>query len=150
MLYNGSMDKYPPIEPEGPITLAELQEDYCYLLSTGLSDAEAAAGIGRDRTTVFRWRKKDPEFEARCHAAKRVRLDSLVAEAERRAMRGSDKLLMFLLTNYAPDKFKSTNQKVEVTNPDGSLSMTESEKAARLAAILNAAKQRKDDGSDLC
>ena len=42
--------------------LSPRQHKAIELLLRGLSDAEAAAEIGVDRTTVYRWRTDDPEF----------------------------------------------------------------------------------------
>lgn len=75
------------------------------MMSFGVSMSEVAAAIGIDRATFFRWRQEDPEFNARLHAKLVINKDMLQAEAERRALRGSDKLLMFLLERYDPEKF---------------------------------------------
>lgn len=87
----------------------DLQGAFLHLIAQGCNDEQAARGVGKSRWAPWRW-KKDPEFLARYNEAKRVRLENLVAEAERRAMKGSDKLLMFLMCNYAPDKFNMRQQ----------------------------------------
>lgn len=78
----------------------------------GMDYSEASLFAGVNRATSYRWRQ-DPEFQKQVDAAREVCIENLIKEAERRAMRGSDKLLEFLLCNYAPDKFKRT-QSVEM------------------------------------
>lgn len=93
-------------------TLAERQEMFLELLrTTGVRDGDAAEIVGVHRVTAYRWRQ-NPEFAARYEEAKKIRLETLIKEAERRAVAGSDRLLEFLLCNYAPDKF-SNKQKLE-------------------------------------
>lgn len=102
----------PAPQVEDDPTLSERQEAFLDLLNEhGLNDRDAAEIVGVSRWTVWRW-KKEPDFAPRYKAARQVRLDHLIKEAERRAMNGSDKLLEFLLCNYAPDQF-SNKQKVE-------------------------------------
>ena len=79
----------------------------------GYRDSEVAALVGVDRTSLFRWKQNDPAFLAAYRISRVVHTDKLVAEAERRAMNSSDKLLMFLLCNQAPERFKMVG-KVEV------------------------------------
>lgn len=99
-------------QEDDDITLSERQEAFLSLIEEhGVADREAAEIIGVSRWAVWRW-KKDPDFSPRYKEARKVRLEHLVKEAERRAMNGSDRLLEFLLCNYAPDKF-SNKQKVE-------------------------------------
>ena len=87
------------------------QEVYLQLLREGHSYIEAGNAIGIARTTNWTWRQ-DPVFSARCIEAKKVALGDLENEAHRRAMKGSDKLLMFLLQSQAPEKYNLV-QKVE-------------------------------------
>ncbi len=115
-------------------TLNEQQELFLELIrDTGTTDCAAALAVGRSRFTIIDWKKK-PEFKRRYDEARRVGLDHLVKEAERRAMNGSDRLLEFLLCNYAPDKF-SNKQKVE---HQGGLNL-----------IVSTGIPEADDGSDL-
>lgn len=120
-------------------TLSERQEAFLEVIAAGGRDPAAAEAAGVHRVTAYRWKKHDPEFKARYDTARQVRLDHLVKEAERRAMNGSDRLLEFLLCNYAPDKF-SNKQKVEHSGDIG------------IAERLARARKRtstSDDGSDL-
>jgi hypothetical protein len=120
-------------------TLSEKQEAFLSLIGDhGITDREAADEIGVSRWAIWRW-KKDPEFAPRYQAARQVRLEHLIKEAERRAMAGSDKLLEFLLCNYAPNKF-SNKQRIE---HEGTVGLVE-----RLARARNRTGGQ-DDGSDL-
>ena len=111
------------------------------MMSFGVSMSEIAEAIGVDRATFFRWRKDDPEFNAKLHAKLVINKDMLQAEAERRALRGSDKLLMFLLERYDPEKFHLA-QKLEHSG------------AVDLASAVLAGRRRtgadSEPGSDLC
>lgn len=99
------------MEPE-ELTITEKQEAFLAIIEAhGMTDSEAAEEVGVHRCTIWRW-KQEPEFLPRYKEARKVRLEHLIKEAERRAMSGSDRLLEFLLCNYAPDKF-SNKQKVE-------------------------------------
>jgi len=61
----------------------------------------------------------------------------------------SDQLAMFLLKAHRPEKYRERSE-VNFNNPDGSLAMTEAEKAARISAILASAQvRRENDASDL-
>ncbi len=132
-------------EPPGVVsglTHEERVEEFLRLLTAGCTVRQAAASVAIDWSSLYRKRKDDPAFAKRWEDATRIKVDHLVKEAERRAMSGSDKLLMFLLTNYAPDKFKKQST-LEVTNPDGSLTMSPEDRAQRTLAILEKARQAK-------
>lgn len=132
-----------------------------------LSDACKAGGI--DRSTAFRWRKQDPEFEAQCAAAIDEATDGLEREAHRRAVLGtdepltfqgaifgyvkrySDSLLTLLLKANRPEKYRE-NTRMELTGADGGpVKLDDATAANKLAAIFNAvlATRQQDDGRDL-
>jgi hypothetical protein len=60
-------------------------------------------------------------------------------------MRGSDKLLIFLLQSYDPARFKQQQSTLDVTNSDGSLQpmTSDGDRASRAAALLAMAAARK-------
>lgn len=78
------------------------------------------------RSTVYEWRGEDPEFAAAWEAALAEAVESLEAEAYRRAVKGtlkpvfqggklagkvreySDTLLIFLMKGAAPQKYRDT------------------------------------------
>lgn len=99
-------------EEMDPDPKATQRRVFIELIAEGCNIEEAARTLGINRSTAWRWRKDDPEFERAVKGAFVVHIEGLKREAERRAMKGSDKLLMFLLCNYAPDQF-SNSQKIE-------------------------------------
>jgi hypothetical protein len=68
--------------------------------------ATAAAGI--DRSTPYRRAQRDPAFAAQWAAAEQDAVDTLEAEARRRALNGSDGLLMFLLRAHRPERYRES------------------------------------------
>jgi hypothetical protein len=96
-------------EPPGVVdgmTHDERVEEFLRLLGQGCRVRDAAAAVAIHYSTLYRKRNEDPAFAKRWEDAQRVSVKHLIAEAERRAMSGSDKLLIFLLQSYDPDKFK--------------------------------------------
>lgn len=97
------------IEPPGVVegmTREERVEEFLRLLAMGCRVRDAAASVAIHYSTLYRWRDTDPAFAKRWEDATRIKVDHLIKEAERRAMSGSDRLLMFMLQAYEPDKFK--------------------------------------------
>lgn len=84
---------------------AERKRAFAELIAQGLNFTEAAEAVHVDRATAFRWRQQDPEFAQVCRDALKISIERLEHEAERRALNGSDKLLMFLLERRAPEKY---------------------------------------------
>lgn len=121
----------------------ERKRVFVELMASGCSFTEAAEGVGVNRVTAFRWKQEDPEFAQACRTALRIGVDVLKAEAERRALKGSDKLLMFLLERYDRETFHIA-QKLEHSGQ------------VDLAAAVLAARRRtggtgdSEPGSDLC
>lgn len=75
------------------------------LASTGnVSAACEVANVGR--TTAYRHRNEDSSFADEWLDALDVSTDELEAEARRRAMGGSDTLLIFLLKGNRPEKYR--------------------------------------------
>ncbi len=69
---------------------------------TSLEDLFERTGIGMHELTS---RLKNREFREAFQAEMGVAMPVLEAEAQRRAFSGSDKLLMFLLKAYDPERF---------------------------------------------
>jgi hypothetical protein len=72
-------------------------------LARGVSPTSAANAAGVGRSTAYLWRQEDREFAAKWDEAVAVGIDRLETEAYRRALEGSDKLLMFLLERRRPE-----------------------------------------------
>jgi len=70
--------------------------------------ASAAQEAGIARSTHYLW-LKDPAYRKRFLEARETAYDKLELEAWKRAVSGSDRLLMFLLTAYRP-KFRPEAQ----------------------------------------
>ena len=76
-------------------------------LARGMSPARAGRTAGVGRSTVYLWRREDPEFAQKWDDAVADGIDLLEDEARRRALEGSDKLLMFLLERRRPEVDRS-------------------------------------------
>lgn len=107
-------------------TLAVWQQLYLDYIAGGHSPVQAAAAIGISRSTGWRWRQ-DPAFMARVIEAQKVNLQDLETEAKRRAMNGSDKLMMFLLQAENPERY-TPKQRVEHS---GQVDLAQALQAAR-------------------
>ncbi|MDE2100504.1 MAG: hypothetical protein KGL39_24885 [Patescibacteria group bacterium] len=66
---------------------------------------EAAVG----RMTVYELREADPEFASDWDNAIDMSIDELEGEARRRAMAGSDTMLIFTLKGLRPEKYRDLN-----------------------------------------
>ena len=119
-----------------------------------------AAGLGR--RTAYQWRDADPEFAARWENARRIGAEALEDECMRRATEGveepvffqgvecgtvrkySDTLAIFLLKGAMPEKYRE-KASMELTGASGGpVQISDTERAAKIAAILASAKARKD------
>lgn len=78
----------------------------------------SAAAAGVSRTTVYRWQEDDVEFAADWFDCEEAGVDALDAEATRRALEGSDTLLIFLLKSKRPKIFND-RQRIELTGAEG-------------------------------
>lgn len=87
-----------------PLTETRMRE-FLALVGAGMTDKDAASAVGYSRWAAHRW-KKLPGFADAYARAKHINVDKLIAEAKRRALHGSDRLLEFLLCNLAPEQFK--------------------------------------------
>ena len=136
------------------------------LRATGVV-AAACQAAGISRGTAENYRRAYPDFAEQWEEARLDAADALEQEARRRAVEGveepifykgeevgyvtkySDSLLTTLLKANNPTKFRD-NTSLELTGKDGGpVVMSDHEKAAKLAAILDAARARKD-AEDLC
>jgi hypothetical protein len=126
------MDNTPPDPLEG-LELSERQQVYLEAVRSGMSFCEASKHAGVDRSTGFRWRQ-EPTFKSLIKAAQAFSVDDLKAECHRRAMKGSDRLLEFLLVNRAPEEFQSV-RKVELSGHLELSTMSDADLRAELAAL---------------
>lgn len=126
------------------LTREEREDEFFRLLQAGCSVRQAAAAVAIPFSQLYQQRRGDEAFAKRWDNAKRVKVEHLVAEAERRAMRGSDKLLIFLLQSADPARFRH-NASIDVTNSDGSLRAdpADMDAASRTAMLLATARARR-------
>ena len=83
---------------------AERKSRFLAAIQLGVSVAEAARWVGIPRTTLYRWRRNDPEFAWAWDNPKEQNpmVRSLEFEAFKRALNGNDRLLVFLLSPTTP------------------------------------------------
>lgn len=148
-----------------PITDDQKQRYLDQLAQCGVkSEAARAAGFRPD--AVYRLRDRDEEFAKAEDLALEEAADLMESEARRRAIDGvtrekvigsgenarfieeqqySDALLMFMLKAAKPHKY-AERTKSELSGPDGQPlgALDETTAAARIAALLDAARQRKE------
>ena len=79
----------------------------------GMSVVKAALLAGVERRTVYRWRDKDPEFAKAWREAREGLVEDLEMEAYRRAFKGNDRLLVFLLKSYKPVTYNQRQQQTK-------------------------------------
>ncbi len=141
---------------------------FCAALAETCNVGKACAAVGISRQTAYNWREDDPEFAAAWERAMKAGVMGLEDEAHRRAFDGvdepvfykgdecgtvrkySDTLTIFLLKAHNPEKYREKTS-MELTGANGGpVQISDTERAAKIAAILAAAKARKDgDVSDL-
>ena len=68
--------------------------------------AASAAGVSRD--APYKRARTSPSFADRWATAREEAIDLLEGEARRRALSGSDALLMFLLRAHRPERYRET------------------------------------------
>jgi hypothetical protein len=102
-------------------------------LDQGLDLRRACRMAGVSMRSALRWRKDDVDFAARLAEAHEAGVVALEAEAHRRAMAGSDKLIVFLLCAYAPERFSLAGQIARVREGLGRASAQEIAAAMREA-----------------
>lgn len=132
------------------LEINDRQRIFLEAIAAGMNFSEAAQHAGVDRVTTYRWRK-DPAFQAEVDKAKEVSIEALEREAHRRAMRGSDRMLEFLLVNRAPDKY-SNSRKIDLNGSLALNNMSDDEIRAELASLAAAGlipTGGDDDVSDL-
>jgi len=132
------------------------------LAETGIV-GRACTAVGISRRAAYNWREDYPEFAVAWSKALKIGVSALEDEAHRRAFDGtlepvihqgvecgtirkySDSLAMFLLKAHNPAKYRE-NTRMELTGANGGpVRFTDTERAAKIAAILSSAEVRRDD-----
>lgn len=139
----------------------ERQAAFCAALAETGIVRRACDAVSITRQTAYNWRDDDPEFAAAWERALKIGVSALEDEAHRRAFEGtdepvyyngsecgsvrkySDTLAIFLLKAHAPEKYRE-NTRMELTGANGGpVQISDTERAARISAILAAAAARK-------
>ena len=99
-------------------------------------------------STACAWRQRSPEFQAMLAAAEERRTQLLEAEAWRRAIGGSDTMLIFMLKAARPATYRE-NHSIELTGPGGApLELSDPQRAARIAALLAAMRNKQERAAE--
>lgn len=86
-------------------------------LAAGDTVQAACDAVGIGKRSFYDWRHADPDFDAAVETALDQGAEPLLDEARRRALDGSDVLLMFLIKGRRPRYRES--YKHEVSGPNG-------------------------------
>jgi hypothetical protein len=137
------------VEPPGlyaSMSREEKYDEFLRQLSQGNSVRQAAASVGVSYHTMYSLRRNNAEFAKRWEEACKISIPRLETEAFRRAMAGSDRMLMFVLERRAPHLY-GARQSIDHTSSDGSMSpapQSDDERIAKVEALLAVAKARRD------
>lgn len=121
------------------LAVEEKLELFLDLISRGEKPVTASRIAGISVGIVNRLRRDDPTFAQRWDDAEHISLDQLEQEAWRRAMSGSDKLLMFVLERCLPRKY---GRPQSLAPGDTGAPDTDAQRKAKLDALLAIAKGR--------
>lgn len=97
---------------------ANNQRVFVEQLVKGQTITAAAKASGICRRTAYSWRESDKTFAEAWDDALEIGTEKLETEATRRALEGSDTLLIFLLKARRPKVYRE-RVSTEVTGPDG-------------------------------
>jgi len=114
-------------------------------IRSGNSVTTAAKQLNIRRQTAYTWRDEDDEFRQQWNDAVEEGTDALEEEAVRRALNGSDTMLIFLLKGNRGEKYKEKWQGELTGKGGGPIEFSDTERAAKLASVLSSAKNRQED-----
>ena len=117
----------------------EVGDRFLAALSDGLSVTAAAIAAGARRSAMYGWRAEDPLFAEAWDEAIEEGTDKLEEEARRRALNGSDPLIMFMLKARRPAKYRERSLHEHTGAAGGPVQVEGSareELAARIAQIF--------------
>ena len=94
----------------------ELKQQFIELFPKYLNVQDTATALCVSARNVFTHMDKDPAFREAVESIRRNELmEELEVEAKRRALKGSDTLLIFLMKGNRPDKYRD-NSPVTINN----------------------------------
>jgi hypothetical protein len=85
-------------------------ERFLQVLGEGATVAEACRAAGMSRSTAYDRRDRDEQFRHAWADAVEAGTEALEAEARRRAMEGSDTLMIFLLKARRPEIYRERQE----------------------------------------
>ena len=154
----------------------ERKAAFCAALAESGIVARACKAVNISRQTAYQWREQQEDFAKEWDRALKIGITALEDEAHRRAFEGtdepvfyqgvasgsvrkySDTLAIFLLKAHKPEKYRERMDIQQKTEHSGSIELTDTDRAARIAALVSEAAKRKkeqaqgdppEDGSDL-
>jgi hypothetical protein len=86
-----------------------IRAKFLELLGESGNVAATCAALGLHRPVIYAWRHADPAFARDWDNALQLGSEAIEDEARRRAMAGSDYLLVFLLKGLKPEKYKQNS-----------------------------------------
>lgn len=104
--------------PDRTIRTPKKEAAFLEELSQGNSVAQACRAAEIGRTTAYDWRNADEDFAARWDAAIEEGTDLLEDAAKKRAIDGSDTLMIFLMKGRRPDKYRDNSTVKLQGDPD--------------------------------
>lgn len=120
--------------PEKGGDVARKKALYVRLLRAGWQKGAAAREVGVDRTTIWRWRKTDAEFNAACEEAEAAAIEAVEDALYRAALQGNVTAIQVILYNRAPDRW--ADRRSVKPEPAKILTPTSPEAQERLAELL--------------
>ena len=91
--------------PDSERSIADRKRKFIVAFQWGAGVTDAARFAGIPKTTVYRWRKKDPEFALAWSEGRNNLVNDLEIMAFKLAKEGNVNLLKFLLKSYRPATF---------------------------------------------
>jgi hypothetical protein len=106
---------------------------------------EACVAAGVSRKTAYAYRAESETFAEEWKLALQDAADVALVEYRKRALQQSDRAMEFFIKSRDPESYRETSR-LEVTGENGGpidVHLTDDERAARLAALLDRARARR-------
>ena len=103
-------------------------------LALGMGPGEAAASVGVGRSTVFVWKKQDPEFSARWEEARETALDLLEGTLFTLGADGDRQAILDVLKAKRPAEWRGNDSSEKPAQSDFILNITLEEQSQKIGA----------------